>query len=69
MEGESGRLGRMVWNGLQAQPLLHLLPVGLGDRGRGAEIQQRSPDAVGWEKFAILPLSILAVCYYAIPCL
>lgn len=39
----------MVWNGLQAQPLLLPLPlpVGLGDRGRGAETQQRSPER-GW---------------------
>jgi hypothetical protein len=48
-EGESGRLGRMVWNGLRAQPLLLPLPVGLGDRGRGAETQQRTTEPRrGW---------------------
>jgi uncharacterized protein CbrC (UPF0167 family) len=40
-----------------------------GARGVAAILEKASYDHVKAEKFAILPLSILAACYYAIPCL
>jgi hypothetical protein len=42
---------------------------GAGRSVLGIQISPGPPGCVGLEKFAILPLSILAVCYYAIPCL